>query len=359
MTWLWPEALLLLVLIPLLIGGYIWMLHRRRRFTVRYSSLSLVREAISGGSRLRRHLPFVLFATALTSLGIAAARPAAVMSVPTNQTAIILAIDVSRSMCSTDILPTRIGAAKSAALSFIQHQKYSTQIGLVAFGSYAEIIQPPTNDQEVLQDAVQSLITGRRTAIGSGILKSLDAIAEVDKSVAPSVTDPSSPLAPAPVPKGVYAPDIIVLLTDGVSNSGPLPLDAARQAAERGVRVYTIGFGTANGGEFYNCGVQFQPGNPFAGQGFGPGQGFGFGGGGVGGFRRGIDETTLKQISAMTGGAYYSAESAGQLKAVFQNLPTYLIVKHQTLEISVIFAALGALLAGIAIALSLIWHPLP
>jgi Ca-activated chloride channel family protein len=163
------------------------------------------------------------------------------------------------------------------------------------------------------------------------------------------------------VPKGAYAPDIVVLLTDGVSNAGPLPLDAAQQAVDRGVRVYTIGFGTANGGEFPNCGVQGQGNEPF---GFGGGGGGfggfgGFGSGGGGGFRRGIDEQTLKQIADMTGGSYYPAESAGDLQKVFQQLPIYLIAKHETTEISVIFTALGALLAILAIALSLIWHPLP
>jgi len=358
MTWLWPESLLLLGLIPFMVALYIWMLRRRRRFAVRYSSLALVRDALPGQSRWRRHFPFALFLLALTALVIAMARPAAIVTVPTNQTTIILSLDVSRSMCSTDIKPSRLQAAKQAALSFIQHQKYSTQIGVVAFGGFAELVQPPTTDQELLQDAVQSLVTGRRTAIGSGILTALDAIAEIDKNVAPSVTSANSALAPTPVPKGAYAPDIIVLLTDGVSNSGPLPLDAAQQAVDRGVRVYTIGFGTANGGEFPNCAGQFGPNDPFGGPGFGrdPG-GFGFGFGG-GGFRRGIDEDTLKQIAAMTGGEYYSAESADELQKVFQRLPTYLIAKHQTLEISVGFAALAALLVGAAILMSFIWHPL-
>lgn len=360
MTWLWPEALLLLILIPLLVGFYIWMLRRRRRYAVRYSSLALVRGAVTTQSKWRRHLPFALFVAALSVLVIAMARPAAVVSVPINQTTIILAIDVSRSMCSTDISPNRLEAAKDAALSFIQGQKFSTQIGVVAFAGFAEVIQPPTTDQEMLQDAVESLITGRRTAIGSAILKSLDAVAEVDKSVAPSVVDPNSPLAPTPVPQGAYAPDIIVLLTDGVSNAGPTPLDAAQQAADRGVRVYTIGFGTANGGEFPYCGPSAAPADPFGGGGFPRDPGFGFGfGGPPGAFRRGIDEETLKQVSALTAGEYYSAESAGELQHVFQNLPTYLITKHEVMEISVAFAALGALLALIAIALSFLWHPLP
>src|SRR5215216_3664456 len=213
---LWPGFLLLLGLLPLIVVAYIWMLRRRRRFVVRYSSLALVREALPHQSRLRRHLPFALFLLGLASLVIALARPVAIVSVPTGQTTIILAMDVSRSMCSTDIEPNRLEAAKSAALSFIQSQKSSTQISIVAFAGFAEVTQSATTDQEALQAAVESLTTGRRTAIGSGILKSLDAIAEIDKSVAPSVADSSSGVAPTPVPKGAYAPDIIVVLTDGV-----------------------------------------------------------------------------------------------------------------------------------------------
>jgi Ca-activated chloride channel family protein len=281
--------------------------------------------------------------------------------VPTNQTTIILVMDVSRSMCSSDIDPNRLVAAENAALSFIQNQKATTQIGIVAFSSYAELVQPPTTNINDLKAAIQSLTTGRRTAIGSGILKGIDAISEIDSSVAPSIDEFSTGAAPQPVPKGAYAPDIIVLLTDGVSNAGPTPLDAAQQAVDRGVRVYTIGFGTAFGGEFAFCGAQFTGREPFN-PGFGggpPGGGGGFGGGGLGGFRRGIDEDTLKQVADMTGGEYYAAESGSQLESVFESLPTYLIVKHEVVEVSVGFTAVGALLAASAVLLSLLWHPLP
>ncbi len=354
MDLLWPGFLFLLGLIPLIVGAYIWILRRRRRFAVRYSSLALVREALPHQSRLRRHLPFALFLLALISLVLALGRPVAAVSVPAGQATIILAVDVSRSMCSTDIPPNRLTAAQAAAQSFIQDQGSSTQIGIVAFAGFAELIQPPTADQEVLQDAVQSLSTGRRTAIGSAILKSLDAIAEINPNVAPSDSDASPGITPTPVPEGVYAPDIIVLLTDGASNRGPWPLDAAQQAVDRGIRVYTIGFGTERGSESLPfCGRQLQGSDPFGG-GFGGGLSFG-----GGGFRRGIDEDTLKQIADMTGGAYYSAESADELRAVFRELPKYLITRRELAEISVVFTAVGALLAALAIGLSLIWQPLP
>jgi Ca-activated chloride channel family protein len=347
MEFLWPGFLFLLGLIPLLAGLYIWML-RRRRFAVRYSSLELVRAALPKKSQWRRHLPVVLFLLGLVSLIFALGRPVVILSLPTSQTTIILTLDVSGSMRSRDIQPSRLQAAEEAAFSFIQHQKANTQIGLVAFSSFAEIIQPATTDQGALQAALDSLTVGRRTAIGSGILVALDAISQVDKNVARSITDTQPGVEPTPVPKGDYAPDIIVLLTDGDSNAGPDPLTAAKQAADRGVRVYTIGFGTVNGPSSSQ--------SPF-GSGGVPGGGGGFIGGG--GFRMGLNETMLKQIASVTGGTYHLASSASELESVFASLPTYLIIKHEILEISVVFTAVGALLAGIAILLSLIWRPLP
>ena len=357
MSLIWPQLLILLGLIPLLIAVYVLILRRRRRFAVRYSSLALVREAITRQSSWRRHIPFALFLLALAALVVAVGRPVMVVTVPTDQTTIILTIDVSGSMRSRDVYPNRLTAAENAAINFVQHQKPGTQIGLVAFSNFAEEIQQPTTDQEALQAAIESLTTGRRTAIGSGILKAIDSIAEVDKSITPSVSDGSTAVEPTPVPKGDYAPDVIVVLTDGVSNSGPLPTDAAQQAVDRGIRVYTIGFGTANGSP--------DPGSFGGGNGFNPqnnsnnngGGGNGFFGGG--GFSMGIDDAVLKQVASMTGGKYYSATSATELENVFQSLPTYLIIKHETSEISVLFTAAGGVLALLAIGLSLVWHPLP
>jgi Ca-activated chloride channel homolog len=355
---LWPYGLLLLPILPVLVGAYVWMLRRRKPIGARYSSLSLVRDAVPRASRIRRHLPFALFVLALGSLIVALARPAAIVSVPAGQTTIILAIDVSGSMCSTDIAPTRLEAAEAAAASFIQNQGVRTQIGIVAFAGFAEMIQPPTTDQNTLLNALYSLQTGRATAIGSGILRSIDAISEIDPSVAPSTNDETGDTAPPPVAKGAFAPDIIVLLTDGVNNAGPEPVDAAQQAADRGVRVYTIGFGTANaGGLEPRCRAQFIGREPAGGQQFGGG-GF-FGGGNPGGFRRGIDEDTLKQVAALTDGKYYPAESAGDLEKVFEALPTNLIMKHDVAEISVAFVAASVVLAGGAVLLSRAWRPLP
>jgi Ca-activated chloride channel family protein len=349
---LWPGFLLLLGLIPLLVLAYTWMLRRRRRFTVRYSSLSLVRAALPQASRWRRHLPFALFLLAFASLALAVARPVSIIDVPSGRANILMAIDVSRSMCSTDVPPNRLVAAKEASLSFIRRQPPSVQIGIVAFAGFAALVQPPTADQELLQDAIEDLQTARRTAIGSAILQSLDAIAEVNPEILPVTGAVSPDEQPSPAEAGSHQQDIIVLLTDGASNSGIPPLEAAQAAADRGIRVYTIGFGTATGSEM-DCGdldPNFER--------FGFGSGFGgnpFGGG----FRRGIDEVTLRQIAEMTGANYYSASSAGELQEVFQNLPSALITRKETTEMSFAFTAAGALLAALAIGLSLLWHPLP
>jgi Ca-activated chloride channel homolog len=349
MSLLWPGFLYLFLLIPLAVLVYILVLRRRRRFAVRYSSLSLVREAAAKQSWLRKHLPFILFLFALTSLVFALTRPVATVMIPSNKATVILAMDVSLSMCSTDIAPNRLEVAKEAALSFVRDNGSGRQVGIVAFAGFAELIQVPTTDIRQLENAIGILVPARRTAIGSAILRSIDAIAEVDERVAPSelgnVANSVSPEAPAePVPH------IIVLLTDGASNAGPLPISAAEQAVERGVRVYTIGFGTTNNTSPMNCG----DGDLF---GFG---GFGspFGGGG-GGFRREIDEETLKRVADMTGGEYYIATSASELQEVFQNLPTYVIATREITEISVFFTAASVFIAILALFLALRWHPLP
>lgn len=343
---LWPWMLALLILIPLLAGIYLWSL-RRRRPAVRYSSLALVRTALPKQASWRRHVPFGLLLAGLGSLVIALGRPVSVVSMPANQTTIILALDVSGSMCQTDIQPSRLAAAKAATESFIQRQGAHTRIGVVAFAGFAETVQVPVKDQRSLKAVVDSLVVGRGTAIGSGILEAIDAIAKTDPRVAPSTRASSPEPAPTPVPDGAYVPAIIVVLTDGVTTQGHPPLDAAQQAKDRGIRVYTIGFGTAseNSGFARDCRGMFRGG--------------GFPGGGGFRFRRGIDEDTLRQIADETGGEYYPAESGSDLQEVFDNLPTYLIVETEVHEISAAFVAIGGVLAALAVALSLLWHPLP
>ena len=350
MSMLWVSSLYLLLLIPLMVIAYVLISVLRVSFIIRYSSLSLVREAAYQQSWLRRHLPFILFLFALASLILALTRPTAEIIVPSNRATIILALDISRSMCSTDIPPNRLVAAQEAATEFVNSQDEGTQIGIVAFAGFAELVQPPTRDRNLLANAITNLSPARRTAIGSAILRSIDAIAEIDSRVASTQFDAS----PEVLPEGEFVPHIIVLLTDGSNNAGPSPFVAADQAVMRGIRVYTIGFGTINNTSPMICGDAFSESDPFGGPGFGFGNPFG----GGGGFRRELDEVTLKQVADMTGGTYYAATSASELQDVFRNLPTYLVVTRETTEISALFNAVAVLLMLLAFFLSLRWNPL-
>jgi len=245
-----------------------------------------------------------------------------------------------------------------------------TQIGIVAFARFAQIVVPPTNDKDELKRAVRSFTTSLGTAIGSATLASIDAIAQVNSAVAPSGVNLQPDADDAeqddlPDVSGLeeaYQPDIVVLLTDGANSDGPFPLDAAQQAADRSVRVYTIGFGTADPGQII-CTREQLGGDVFSGN-FGGNFGGGFGnfGGSIGGGIRRflvIDEDTLQAMADMTGGAYYRAENADQLLDIFLNLPTQITLQKENRELSVLFSTLGALLATTAVALSLLWNRYP
>ncbi len=337
MRFLWPTAFILLGFIPLMIAVFFWRQRRRRKYAVRYSSLSLVRAAIPKQSWIRRYLPMVLFFLALSSLVVGFTRPIAVTQVPAGRATIMLVLDVSGSMMQTDIFPSRLGAAKAAALSFVERQQEHNQISVVAFAGIAQLVQPPSNDPQDLRNAILRLTTGRGTAIGSGIMTALDTIEEFGQAPVQTQNSDGTVAEPTPRAEGDYVPDIIVLLTDGVYTTGPNPLDAAAQAVSRGVRVYTIGFGS-------QVGVNQQDNsNNFFGR----------------RFNRGIDEESLKQIASMTGGKYYAANSASELQKVFDSLPTILITREETVEISVIFVAIGALFVIGALLLAFLWHPLP
>jgi Ca-activated chloride channel homolog len=368
MNFAWPYLLLLLLLIPMLIALYIWILRRKRKYVVRYSSLSLIREALPKHARWRQHLPFALFLVSAASLIIALARPRATVELPLSRTTIILAIDVSRSMCATDVEPNRLSVAQEAALAFIEEQADDTRIGIVAFAGFAEIVVPPTNDKDVLKQAIENFTTSIGTAIGSATLRSIDAISEINDAVAQSGVDWSSKSDESPSEVGFYEPDIIVVLTDGANSRGPLPLDAAQQAADRLVRVYTIGFGSTEPEQMI-CTPQQLGSDSFSGS-FGGGgfDGGGFrdennggGSGGFGGFRRFLllDEPTLQGMAELTGGTYYRAEDAEQLYDVFVNLPNEIVLQKEMREISVFFAMSGAFFIICAIAFSLAWRRFP
>lgn len=365
MSFSWPLVLLGLVLIPLIVAGYIWQLRRRRRFAVPYASLSLIRAALPKHPSWRRHLPFAVFLLALASLIVGAARPQASVDVPTKRATIILTLDVSLSMCSADVPPSRLSVAEDVARKFIKDQPGDTRIGLVAFSGLAQLVVPPTTKHDELLKAIADLRVGRGTAVGTALLKAVDAIAEVNPnvsrlSVAPGAT--ASPPATAATPGTGYQPDIVVLLTDGATTQGVDPLVAAQQAADQRVRVYTVAFGTDNPAGT-NC-TREQIGSDVVGGRFGgfggpPGGGGPAGGGGR--FRNALvaDNEALNKIAEITGGTFHQAKDAGELGDVFRGLPNDVAVQTEEREISVIFVAVGALAALVAVGLSLWWNRYP
>ncbi len=383
MSFTWPVGLLLLTAVPVVLGIYLLTMRRRRRQAVTYSSLALLRVAIPRRSRWRRHLPVSMLLASLGVLAVAAARPQLTSAVPISQTSIILALDESGSMCSTDVLPNRLSVAQSAARQFVDSQPKGTEMGLVEFSGFAELAVAPTRDRQALDHAIDNLSTSPGTAIGAAILKALDAIAQVDPKVQP-VGDAaaSAPIASSvgsggfggsggaatgqaasrPKPgKGGYVPDVIVLLTDGANNRGITPLQAAPYAVARRVRIYTIGFGTTHPAPL-RCTPQQEGGLDFGLYG-GGGYGGGFGGGGFGGGGFGsplvADLPPLREVSRLTGGTSYSAKDASQLDRVFKSLPKHILVQKEHHEVSAEFAVIGALLALAAFGASIRWGPYP
>lgn len=352
MTFEWPYALSLALLAPLLVAFYLLMLRRRRRFAVRYASLLLVREALPKRTRWRRWVPFALLLLSLLSLGVAAARPQAVVMVPTSRTTIILALDVSRSMCSTDVTPNRLAVAQEVARTFVADQPQGTRIGIVAFSGGAQLLVPPTTDRQALIEAIDGLKAGRGTAIGTALLRSVDAIASVNPNV-PRIDDLGLASLPA-LPQGAYEPDIVVLLTDGATTQGVAPLRAAQEAADRHLRVYSVGFGTTTPAPL-SCSRAQLGSDAFGGQFGGPGSGRNGADGPPRSILR-IDERTLQSIADLTGGTYHRAEDAEQLVGVFRDLPKEFVLQKRHVEISFGFAAAGALLALAAMTLSLAWN---
>ncbi len=353
MSFAWPFGLLSLLAIPLLLGAYVLLRRRKRRHAVRVSNVALIKAAMPKRSRWRRYLPLALFMFALSSLGVGSARPSMAVTVPLSRTTVVLALDVSRSMCATDVLPNRLAVAQNAARSFVEKQAGGTRIGIVAFSGFAEVLVPPTTDRDALLAAIDGLTTARGTAIGSATMKALDAIAAVNPDVAPSGIEV------LPSNSGEYVPDIVVLLTDGANTRGIKPLEAAEQAVLRRVRVFTIGFGTTQPSGMV-CTREQLGGDALGGNG-----GFGGGAGGTGGAGGGLrqaliaDNDTLTKVAELTGGEFYKAENADQLTKVFEALPSRVELQTKQREISVVFALLGVMLAGAAITLSLLWNRFP
>ena len=347
MSFSWPWALLSLLIIPI-VAGVVWLLRRRRRrAAVRVTSIALVRAALPPRTRWTRLIPALLLLLGFATLGVGAARPQATVPVPSNSTTIILAMDVSGSMCSTDVEPNRLTVAQKAAVSFIESQDGETKIGLVAFAGVAGLQVPPTTDKDALIEAIDNFTTARGTAIGSAILTSIDSIAAINPTVAPTGVDAES------AQRSGYAADVIVVLTDGANTQGVGPAAAAESAAVRGLRVFTIGFGTTTPSRMACTGRQA---GGWAGG--GPAGGFGGGGFGGGGGRspRVIDEATLQAVAEITGGQYYKAESADQLQEALGDLPSQVTVVKKHVDIASWFAGAGGLLVAVAVGLSLWWN---
>jgi Ca-activated chloride channel family protein len=342
MTFLWPEALWLLALLPLLVALYVWLLRRRKKSSVRYASLALVKDALGKTSGWRRHLPPTLLLVSLAVLAVATARPTAVITLPTQQQTIILAMDVSGSMRAADVQPNRIVASQNAAKQFIAELPRDVRVGVVAFAGTAQLVQPPTHSREDVAAAIDRFQLQRATAIGSAIVISLATIfpdAGIDLSQVTGQRNMPRALQPdnvrnkpeqefKPVPPGSYNSAAIILLTDGQRTTGPDPIDAAKMAAERGVKVFTVGFGTKDG------------------------EIIGFEGWSM---RVRLDEETLKNIANITLGEYFYAGSAGDLKKVYEALNTKLVLEKKETEITALFAAAAALLALLGAGLSVWW----
>ncbi|MFO1310977.1 MAG: VWA domain-containing protein [Burkholderiales bacterium] len=349
MSFAWPQYLWLLLIVPVLVAAYIALL-RRKKEAVRYANVGLVKASIGPAQRFRRHIPPLLFLLALTGVLIAVARPSAVVTLPSDARTIIMAMDVSLSMRATDVDPSRIVAAQTAAKEFVKELPPDIKCGIVTFAGTAVLVQPPTQNREDLIAAIDRFELQRHTAIGSGIIVSLatlfpdegidltqqlfgsgfgsrrDQDKGKDKEERKLKAEQKKEVKP--VPPGSYKSAAIILLTDGRRTTGPDPMDAARMAADHGVRVFTVGFGSAAGGAVDMDGMSI--------------------------YMR-FDEETLKGIAGITQAEYFHAASAQDLKKIYEGLNTKFALERKETEISAIFAGVAALLAVASAVLSLLW----
>lgn len=332
-SFLWPEMLWALLLVPTLVFLYVLAQRRRQRYALRYASLSLVREAVGRGPGIRRHIPAALFLLALAIMIFALARPAATVVLPSQQGTVILTLDISGSMRADDLKPNRMEAAKAAAVAFVEKQPANVRVGVVSFSNGAALVQAPTTAREDVIAAINRLTPQRATAIGSGIEVSLDAIFEAtgfaQSSASRGWRGSGQPTpTPEPVARGSYAPAAMVLLSDGQSNAGPRPLDVSRQATNRGVRIYTVGVGSPEGTVLRVEGRSV---------------------------RVRLDEETLKAIADETDGTYFKADSETDLREIYEGLSSDLVFTTEKTELTFIFTGVaGVFLLGAGV-LSLLW----
>ncbi len=344
-SFLWPQFLWALLLLPALVLLYWWLMRRRRQASLRFASLSIVREAMGRGPGWRRHVPPVLLLLAFAAMLLASARPVATITLPSTQQTIILAMDVSGSMRATDVEPNRLVASQQAAKAFLAELPRHVRVGIVAFAGTAQVVQPITLSREDLNAAIDKFQLQRATAIGSAIVVSLSELFPGEGIDLGNMTfgrhnDPFAPQGRSldqprdgqkpftPVAPGSYTSAAIVLLTDGQRTTGVDTQEAAQMAADRGVRVYTVGVGTVDG------------------------EVIGFEGWSM---RVRLDEDSLKAVARSTQGEYYYAGTAENLKKVYETLSTRLTVEKKETEVSGLLALLASLLVLLSAGLSLLW----
>jgi Ca-activated chloride channel homolog len=330
MSFLWPTMLWVLLAIPLLVLLYVLLQQRRGQFARQHGSFGLTKS--DGGLARRRHLPAVLFLIGIFVLLLSMGRPQMVMSLPKVEGIVILAFDVSGSMSATDFDPTRMEAAKAVGREFVMRQPSTVQVGIVSFSDNGFSVQLPTNDRDAILASIDRLKPERGTSIANGIVISLNTIANVtgDEPVIGVDDDSQGPdegFPPAPV-SGMNDSAVIVLLTDGENNMEPDPLRAAELAAERGIRIHTVGVGSS-------AGMTLE----------------------VNGFTvfTQLDEATLKQISEITDGTYYNAQTQEDLQTIYENIDPQLVIEAEKIEVTAVFAGISIIILLIAGMLSLLW----
>lgn len=324
MTLVWPWMLLALLLVPLLAVLY-WRLLRRQRA----AAATLGALAVGGNpAGRRRHVPPALYLAGLSFLLFGLARPELAISLPRVEGTVVLAFDVSNSMLADDLEPSRIEAAKAAARAFVEEQPGTIQIGVVAFSNGALIVQPPTNMQADILEAIGRITPQGATSLGQGIFTSLNAIA--GKPIGEDDTLPEDVQMEdlPPIEIDDYSSAVIILLTDGENTSAPDPLDVAQLAADAGVRIYPVGIGSAEGAvlELDGFNILTQ-----------------------------LNEPLLEDIARVTNGAYYRAGDADTLREIYQTIDLQLTIKGERMEATSVLAGIGAFLFLIAGGLSMVW----
>jgi Ca-activated chloride channel homolog len=328
-SFIWPMMLVLLLALPLLAAAYVVRLRQRQQLAARYSSLGLLQNGLRRSAGLSRHLPAALFLLALAILMLALARPQATISVPRIEGTVVLVFDVSASMAADDIAPSRLEAAKAAAEAFVQRQPAGVQVGVVAFSNSGFAVQLPTNEQAASLAAIHRLAPQRGTSLGHGILAALNSLAP--GGLAGSQADGEDNELPAveAVPPGTYESAVLVVLSDGENTSSPDPLEVARAAADRGVRIYTVGVGSPAGTVLELDGFMVHTR---------------------------LEEAALQHIAFLTGGDYFNARDADALHSIYDQVAARLTTRPEEMELTSVLAGAGLLVLLAGGALSLFWY---